>query len=310
MIVYREKLHITIGLLAIILSIAATVFVQPNISPEFAGRGELNIRYSNVVDLNTIVNEDILSFEYTEGVHKIVTNPLSDQEFLTLNEDLKSLGQFEVLQFQSFSSEISQDLLRKSIVALILAMIIIIIFISIAFLKASRKVSSYKYGVVSIVALIHDSIIPVGIFSLLSFTGASLDVLFTTAILAIIGYSINDTIVVFDRVRERLLIADEPFMESVEYGVRNSVRRSIYTSVSTVIPLILLFILVPVTKWFALTMFVGIVAGTYSSLFFAPALLIMWDRLSPEEGTKDKDQDELEKAEDELRNILKGQNTI
>ena len=184
------------------------------------------------------------------------------------------------------------------------------------FKGVSRPIASWKYGVVSIAALLHDVAAPLGIFALLApFTSASVDALFVTALLATLGYSINDTIVIFDRIRDRLKTNmgkkhKENFGTVVDYGVRSSVRRSLYTSVSTVIPLALLIVLVPVTQWFGVALFVGVAAGTYSSLFFAPSLLLLWHRHFPQKEDGNRTKTDTEKAEDTLKDILQGQDVM
>ena len=110
-----------------------------------------------------------------------------------------------MLAYESFSPSISQELVRKALIALVAAMVLIILYISFVFKRVSRPVASWKYGLVAIVALVHDAIIPIGLFALLAlFTSAAVDALFVTALLATLGYSINDTIVVFDRVQRAI----------------------------------------------------------------------------------------------------------
>ena len=136
-----------------------------------------------------------------------------------------------------------------------------------------------------------------------------------TALLATLGYSINDTIVVFDRMRDRLRMNREKnkkelFPDTVDYGVRSSLRRSLYTSVSTVTPLVLLFIFVSATQWFSIALFAGVVAGTYSSLFFAPSLLLLWHHYFPQKERKEKKLSETEAAEKMLRSSFQNEDIL
>ena len=163
---------------------------------------------------------------------------------------------------------------------------------------------------VALVALLHDSIVPIGLFSILAPLGAEIDVLFVMALLATIGYSVNDTLVIFDRIRERINgVKDKDkiknFDKYVDMGVRESYRRSIYTSLTTSIPLILLAIYVPPVAWFSVALLSGVIAGTYSSLFFAPSLLKLWDQKFKEADGDEKVLTHYEKVEQEMMDRLK-----
>jgi len=160
-----------------------------------------------------------------------------------------------------------------------------ILFIAFAFRHVSKPVASWKYGVVAIITLFHDVLLPVGLFAYLGHVrGAEVDVLFIVALLTILGVSINDTIVIFDRIRENLRRNEEknvrePFAEVVQKSVRQTIARSVNTSVTVIIVLIALFLVGPSsTQDFALTLIVGMVAGTYSSILLAAPLLVLIER--------------------------------
>ena len=155
----------------------------------------------------------------------------------------------------------------------------IVLFIAWAFRKAGRPVSSWKYGLIAIVALCHDVIIPVGVFSVLGhFYNIEVDILFVTALLTILGFSVHDTIVVFDRVRENIKKGiGKSFEGSVSRSVRQVRGRSVKTSLAILLVLVALFVFGgAATKYFTLTLIIGIVSGTYSSLFLASPLLVTW----------------------------------
>ena len=210
---------------------------------------------------------------------------LTEEERLAVNNAL-SLGDAHPLNVERFNSigpTIGEELRNKAFFAIGTVVLAIIFFIGIAFRKVSKPVSSFRYGLIAIVALLHDIILPVGVFAVLGqFFGAEVDVLFVMALLAILGYSVNDTIVVFDRVRENLKINDETnvredFDKVVGRSLDSTFTRSINTSITTGLVLILLFVMGgETTKWFALTLLSGVIAGTYSSLFLAPVLLVKW----------------------------------
>ena len=160
-----------------------------------------------------------------------------------------------------------------------------LLFIAFAFRKVSQPVSSWIYGLIALVALLHDVIVPVGFYAILGqLTGAEVDTLFVTAILTILGFSIHDTIVVFDRVRENLRINQEKgrkedFADVAGRSLGQTFVRSVNTSLTVAFTLLVLYFIGPAsTQNFALTLLVGIVAGTYSSIFLATPLLVAFER--------------------------------
>ena len=212
---------------------------------------------------------------------------LSTEEKNNLEVVLGGLGQIHEDQFSSVGPTLGAELLKKAWIAISLVVACIILFIAFAFRHVSKPVASWKYGVVAIVTLLHDILIPTGMFALLGYTsGAEVGALFVVALLTILGVSINDTIVVFDRIRENLGINEEKrkheeFDSVVSRSIRQTLARSINTSLTVVIVLFALFFLGPVaTKDFALTLIVGMVAGTYSSIFLASPLLVVWEQYS------------------------------
>ena len=186
-------------------------------------------------------------------------------------------------RFNSIGPVVGSQLKNKAIIAIIIVIICIVLFITFAFRKVSQPVASWKYGLATIVALAHDVIIPTGVFVLWShFHGGEIDLLFVTALLAILGYSVHDTIVVFDRVRENLRNAHgkEPFIETVGKSVTQTFGRSINTSLTIFLALVALyFIGGSSTKDFAFVLLIGIIAGTYSSIFVASPLLVTLEKL-------------------------------
>jgi preprotein translocase subunit SecF len=207
---------------------------------------------------------------------------LSPDEKSALMTHLDSLGNAEEVQFNSIGPSIGEELLNKAWIAIVLVVLAIIAFIAFAFRHVSKPVASWKYGVVAIITLIHDIILPLGVFAYLGYArGAEVDALFIVALLTILGISINDTIVVFDRIRENLkrneeLNRHEPFAQVVEHSVMQTLTRSINTSMTVIIVLAALFIWGPdATTNFALTLIIGMIAGTYSSIFLASPLLIV-----------------------------------
>ncbi len=180
--------------------------------------------------------------------------------------------------FDSIGPVLGAEALRKSLVSIFLVLLGIVLFITFAFRKVSEPISSWKYGLVAIVALAHDVIIPVGVFSIFGhFLGYEVDTLFVTALLVVLGFSVHDTIVVFDRVRENLQHASgkKAFSDIVGESVSQTFTRSINTSMTTLIALVVLYILGgSTTEHFSLALIIGIAAGTYSSVFIGSPLLV------------------------------------
>lgn len=219
------------------------------------------------------------NFNYT-----IRTRELSPAERQSLVEVLKN----SVIERQNTIGPVAGSELRsKAFKAVGIVILMIVLFVTFAFRKVSKPVSSWKYGLATIIALMHDVIIPTGIFVILGhYFGIEIDLLFVTGLLAILGYSVHDTIVVFDRVRENLRVnlehnQKEDFEVTVGKSVQQTFGRSINTSLTIFITLLALFIVgSPATKDFALLLIVGIIIGTYSSIFVASPLLVTFYKLS------------------------------
>ena len=190
-----------------------------------------------------------------------------------------------IAQLTDVGPTIGKELRNKALVAVVLVMTAILLFIAFAFRKVSKPISSWIYGLIALVTLGFDVLIPIGFYAFLgALTGAQVDTLFVTAVLTVLGYSVHDTIVVFDRTRENLRINQEKnrredFAETAGRALGQTFVRSVTTSLTTVLALLSLYLLGPEsTTHFALTLLVGIVAGTYSSIFLATPLLVAVER--------------------------------
>ncbi len=208
------------------------------------------------------------------------TQVLKLEKQKALTNKLQSTGA-KIDRYTDIGPTIGKELRAKAWIAIVLVVIAIILFIAFVFRHVSKPVSSWKYGLIAILALIHDITIPFGVFAILGHTqGAEIDILFVMALLAILGYSVNDTIVIFDRVRERLKEnregnRKESFEETVGNALAQTMTRSINTSLTTIITLLALyFVGAQVTQHFALVLLAGIIAGTYSSIALAAPLLV------------------------------------
>lgn len=188
---------------------------------------------------------------------------------------------FRELQFEAVGPSIGQELKRKSFNAMTLALIVIILYISLAFRKVSRPVESWKYAVVAIVALVYNIIFTLGAFAFLGrFYGVEVNLPFIAALLTILGYCVNDTIIVFDRIRENLPKSHEDFENTVNRSVNQSISRSVNTSFTVLLSLVAIFLFGGESiRDFTLAMIIGIVIGAYTSIFTASPLLVIWEKL-------------------------------
>ena len=185
-------------------------------------------------------------------------------------------------RFTGIGPTIGQELRQRSLAAILLVISLIVLYVAWAFRKVSRPVKSWKYGVVTVITLLHDAIIPTGFFAVLGkLYMAEVDTLFVTALLTIIGFSVHDTIVVFDRIRENLKEAKraESFEEIVNKSVNETMTRSINTSLTVLFSLLAVFFFGGESvMFFSLALIIGIIFGTYSSIFIASPLLVSWQR--------------------------------
>lgn len=262
MIVKYRYIFYVFSALLIIFSIFSLATKGLNLGIDFQGGsllevvGEIDVnKLPDDIDFNIQKTEEdtILRFkEVNEERHQEILNNINNQE----------------LRFESIGPTIGKELKQKAIWAIILVLILIIFYVAWAFRKIKQP---FKYGSLAIIALIHDVLITLGIFS---FFSIEINTTFVVAILTILGYSVNDTIVVFDRVRENLLKGID---KAVGISIRQTIRRSVFTSLTTLLVLFSIYLFGGETiKTFVLALVIGIIAGTYSSLFLASPLLVSW----------------------------------
>lgn len=220
----------------------------------------------------------------TEGVGKYVirTKSVPAQAEPAIKADLVKLDKnARLMSFETVGPSVGLETTQKAFVALGWAMLGILLYIAYAFRNIPKPYSSFKFGVSALVAMLHDALVVLGIFSILGhFLHMEIDSLFITAVLTVLGFSVHDTIVVFDRIRENLgkLPKSFSFEEIVNYSVVETLSRSLATSLTVIITLTSLYLLGGQSiKVFVLAMLVGIISGTYSSIFNASPILIIWE---------------------------------
>lgn len=294
-IIQKRKIFLTLSSIAAVASILALFFWGLTFGIDFTGGSLMEVEFKNYqptmteiqdslksVNLHSLIiqpteNSTIIRFqENTENVHQAVLTQL--QEIVKNKPDTS----FKELQFDSVGASIGQELKSKSFNATIIVFIMIILYITWAFSKVSKPVASWKYGVAAVIALIHDLLFILGVFSVLGhFYGVEVNTPFIAAVLTVLGYSVSDTIIVFDRIRENLPKSHEDFENTINRSVNQTLTRSINTSFSAILALLaILFFGGSTIKDFALALAIGIFIGTYSSIFIASPVLVVWEKLN------------------------------
>jgi len=254
---------------------------------EFTGGTIVEMEFLNQRPSNEEIQKALSEFNLGE----IIIQPTADKgailQFKGIDEEthqkiktkLNDLSINEEKRFEFIGPSIGQELKSKTELAIVLALLAITLYIAFAFRKVSRPVSSWKYGIASLIALVHDILVPLGVFSLLGkFYNVEITIPIIAALLTILGFSVHDTIVIFDRIRENIIKKGTGlFEETVNLSLNQTIGRSISTVFTVLIVLLCLFFFGGQTlKYFALALIIGITCGAYSSIFIASPLLVNW----------------------------------
>jgi len=287
-IVENRKFFYAISGIFIVASVIALLLWGLKFGIDFKGGSILEVAYSDnkrpetnqIIDslkplkLNDLrispIGDNGVNFRFRE------TDETTHQEIIRI---LKLNNNIEERRFSSIGPTIGTELKQKSIKAIIIVLFGISLYIAWAFRRVSKPLSSWRYGVVTLIALFHDLVIPIGLFACLGhFYGVEVDTNFIVALLVILGFSVHDTIVVFDRIRENLKrYASLDFMPLVNQSVNETLVRSISTSFTVLLTLLALYVFGGESlRYFILALMVGIFSGTYSSIFIASPLLVSW----------------------------------
>lgn len=240
-------------------------------------------------NLQDLASKNLIIQTTGENTYVLRTGPINQEEHLKINENLKKIGEYEEIRFETVGPTVSNDLKRKAVIAVILASLAIILYIAAAFRQVPKPANSWRFGVCAVLALIHDLAFVAGLFAILGhFFGYEIDSLFITALLTIMGFSVHDTIVVFDRIRENLRKHPSyTFEENVNNSILQTLNRSLNTSLTVLIVLAALYFLGGQTlRHFILALLVGVAIGTYSSIFNAAPMLVSWQRWTMRRATK------------------------
>jgi preprotein translocase subunit SecF len=294
-IIQKRKIFLSLSSLAVVAAVLALIFWGLNFGIDFTGGSLLEVEFKNYQPTITEVQDSLKE----NNLHNLVVQPTENSLILRFQENdevahqavVKSLqtlaagkegASFKELQFDSVGPSIGRELKSKSFNATAIVFIMIIIYISFAFRKVSKPVASWKFGVAAIIALIHDILFILGVFAVIGhFYGIEVNTPFIAAVLTVLGYSVSDTIIVFDRIRENLPKSQEDFENTVNRSINQTLTRSINTSFSAILALLaVLFFGGSTIKDFALALIIGIFIGTYSSIFIASPVLVVWEKLA------------------------------
>ncbi|MEK7578124.1 MAG: protein translocase subunit SecF [Patescibacteria group bacterium] len=285
-IIGKRKIYYAISAIFIAASIMALLLWGLKFGIDFKGGSILEVAYPD--NKRPVMNQIIDSLKPLK-LNDLRISPIGDNgvnfRFRETDEEthqkiIKILGgNIEERRFSSIGPTIGTELKQKSIKAVIIVLFGISLYIAWAFRKVFQPLSSWRYGVVTLAALFHDLIIPVGLFAFLGhFYGVEIGTNFIVALLVVLGFSVHDTIVVFDRIRENLKrYVSLDFVALVNQSVNETLVRSINTSFTVLLTLLALYVFGGETlKYFILALMVGIFSGTYSSIFIASPLLASW----------------------------------
>jgi len=291
-IIKYRKLWLLISAGMVVLSIMALGIWGLKAGLDFTGGSLLEVKFAagvpSVVDISSALNG--------VGVNSLVVQPTgSNSVILRFQETTQekhlavvgalqkmdaAKGGLEELRFEAIGPSVGAELRSKSFWVMFLVLLIIILYISIAFSKVSKPVASWKYGLIAVIALFHDIIITAGVFAILGhYFAVEVNTPFVVALLTVLGYSVHDTIVVFDRTRENLPKSRDSFAETVSHSLNQTFVRSVNTVITVLLSLLAVLIFGGSSiRDFVLALMVGIFCGAYSSLFVASPLLVYFEQ--------------------------------
>jgi len=296
-IISHRKIYFSISIILVLASLVSLLLWGLNLGIDFSGGTLMEIEFLGERPGNQEIQEKLADLELDqitlqstgqkglilrlkdidEETHQMVLTEL--REFDSQGESSSQI--ITEKRFESVGPLIGQELKRKTFWAILLALVAIILYIAWAFRKISKPVASWQYGLVAITALFHDILITLGFFSVLGhYWNIEIGLPLVAAFLTILGYSVNNSIVIFDRSRENLLRSHwTDFQEIINQSINQSMTRCLNTALTTLFVLLAIFFLGGQSiKYFALALIIGIIVGTYSSIFVTSSLVVVWQR--------------------------------
>lgn len=288
-IIGKKYWYFLISLIVIIPGIISLYLYGLNLSIEFTGGSNFTFSFPKQVSkdqaktIDSIFKQNKIKLQNIDisGNHVLIkSQPVDQKQDLLITSEIKTkLGKFSQDQYETIGPVIGSETTINAIKALVIASLLIILYITWSFRKVPKPTSSLRFGISAIIALVHDVLVLLGVFSILGhFFGVEIDSLFMTAVLTVIGFSVHDTIVVFDRIRENLKrVGGENFANVVNDSILQTLDRSLNTSLTVVLVLVsMLFFGGDSIRWFVVALLIGIISGTYSSIFNASPILVVW----------------------------------
>lgn len=281
-----HKLNYLFFVVIIIATIVCLLIFGLNLGIDFLGGTLWEVNFTNR-PANAVIQEKLNSFNLGEIVIQPTDNNGVILKFKDVDEDthqkmlleLNKISPVQEKRFESIGPTIGKELKDKTIALIVVSLVSLLIYIVVSFRKLKWPIASWQYGIVSIITLALDEMVILLVLVLLGkFYNVQLNVAIVAALLTILGYTINDKVIVFDRVRENVLRErSSNFAEIVDKSLNQILGRSLSTGACTLIVLFVLFFLGGETlKYFSLTLIMGIIVGTYTSLFIASSLLVSW----------------------------------
>src|SRR3989339_69058 len=289
----HRKINLFMSLSLFVVAVVALLIFGLKPGNDFTGGSSLEIKFTKDAPATEQIKEILVPLNFgnisaqTAGDGGVILkmrliNETEHQQMLTKLRENFEKGDLKVLEerFETVGPAISTQLRTRSLYAVVAVLLAIIAYIAYSFRRVSKPVASWKYGTVAVIAILHDVTITAGVFAFLGhYLGVEVDVPFVVALLTILGYSVNDTIVVFDRIRENIIRRScDNFADTVNQAINETFARSINTTATTLFTLFAMFFFGGDTiKWFVMALLVGIFLGAYSSIFVASPLLVEWN---------------------------------
>lgn len=273
-IIEKSKIWISISLIIVVIGLGFAFFKGLNFGIDFKGGTQVSIQLNDEIskaDVDTIVKgyaADASTTISNNNEYEIKSTDLDSDKLSSIMNELKdkySLEDTALLSQEEIGASVGKELTRNSLLALFAAGVVMLIYVAIRF--------EFTFGVAALVATLHDILMTIGVYAIF---GIPVNTPFIAAMLTIVGYSMNDTIVIFDRIRENTKkMRRANTYEIADTSLTETLARSVYTSLSTLATIVAINILVPSVREFTIPLIVGIICGAYSSIFIASPVYVL-----------------------------------
>jgi preprotein translocase subunit SecF len=291
-IIGKKYWYFLLSLVIIVPGIISLILWGLNLSIDFTGGSKLTLAFNQKTDKTIVSKIDTILVSQKLKLYSVETSnnlAIVRTQDLTVAQDNKFVAAVaskekgaKQVEVETVGPTIGSETTANAVKAIIIASLLIVLYITWSFRAVPKPASSFRFGVCAIIALIHDVLVLIGLFSILGhFFNIEVDSLFVTAVLTVIGFSVHDTIVVFDRIRENLKrIGGENFSLVVNESILQTLDRSLNTSMTVILVLVALLVFGGESiRWFVVALLIGMISGTYSSIFNASPLLVVWQEL-------------------------------